>query len=149
MTNTGFAARSIALSWLGWRKNESQPSPSADRATLIRRLSLDLLGLPPAPEEVASFVNDRRPMPMRSWWSGCWHRLIMESVGTALARRRGLCRFERVFDADSDRPFAWRYRDYVIRAFDEDKPFDEFVQEQIAGDELAGYKPGDVSRPRT
>jgi len=46
------------------------------------------------------------------------------------------------FSADSDRPFAWRYRDYVIRAFNADKPFDRFVQEQLAGDELAGYRPG-------
>ena len=122
-----------------WRRRHQEglsPAPEADRATLIRRLSFDLTGLPPTPSEVRSFVADPSPQAYESLVD----RLLESSrYGERQARHwLDLVRY-----ADSDgyridhyRPQAWRYRDYVIRSFNEDKPYDRFVQEQIAGDEL-------------
>lgn len=112
------------------------PSPAADPAVLIRRLSFDLTGLPPTPEEVAAFVNDPSPDTYEKLvdrllasprygehWAMYWLDLVRfaESDG---------------FKADDPRPQAWRYRDYVIRALNTDKPYDRFLKEQLAGDEL-------------
>ena len=111
-------------------------SPAADRRTLIRRLSFDLIGLPPAPEEVADFIADPSP------------RAYEELVDRLLASPRHGERWARHwldvvhygdthgYDKDKPRPNAWPYRDYVIRALNEDKPYARFVQEQIAGDAL-------------
>ena len=111
-------------------------APEADRQALIRRVSFDLTGLPPSPEEVAAFVGDSSP--------GAYANLVdrlLESprYGERMARLwLDLVRY-----ADSDgyrvddyRPTAWRYRDYVIRAFNTGKPYNRFVEEQLAGDEL-------------
>ncbi len=119
------------------------PAPEADRATLIRRLSFDLLGLPPTPQEVRDFLADRSAgayeslverMLSSSKYGERWGRYWLDVVGYADSNG--------YFDADSDRPLAYKYRDYVIKAFNDDKPFDRFIQEQIAGDELAGYAKG-------
>jgi hypothetical protein len=114
-------------------------APEADKPTLIRRAYLDLLGLPPAPEEVDEFVADHSP--------DAYERLVDRLLdsphyGERWARHwldvAGYADSNGFAEADSVRPHAWRYRDYVIRAHNEDKPWSEFIQEQLAGDELAG-----------
>lgn len=117
-----------------------QPAPEADRATLIRRLYFDLIGLPPTPEEVQAFVTDDSP--------DAYDKLVTRLLDSPQYGERWARHWlDLVRYADSDgyrvdhyRPNAWRYRDYVIRSFNQDKPYDRFVQEQIAGDEMF---PGD------
>jgi len=113
-----------------------QPSPEADGATLLRRLSLDLTGLPPTPEEVAAFLADRSP----SAYERAVDRLLQSPhYGEKWARHwLDLARY-----ADSDgyrrdelRPHAWRWRHWVVEAFNRDMPYDRFVTEQLAGDLL-------------
>ena len=112
------------------------PAPEADPRTLIRRAYLDLTGLLPSPSDVAHFLDDRAP--------DRWERLIDRLLAsTHYGERWGrhwldVARYadSNGFEHDFDRPNAWRYRDYVIRAFNEDKPYDVFLKEQIAGDEL-------------
>ncbi|HXG61586.1 MAG TPA: DUF1549 domain-containing protein [Planctomycetota bacterium] len=117
------------------------PAPEADRRTLIRRLSFDLHGLPPAPEEVEAFVRDPAP--------DAYERLVDRMLAHPRTGERW-ARFwlDLVRYAESDghrqdayRPHAWRYRDYVVRAFNEDKPYDRFILEQLAGDEIAPDDP--------
>jgi hypothetical protein len=115
-------------------------SPAADRATLLRRVTFDLIGLPPTPEHLDAFLKDRsvdayekvvdRLLQSPRYgerWAMYWLDLVRyaESDG---------------FKADDTRPNAWRYRDYVIKSFNDDKPYDRFIKEQLAGDELY---PGD------
>lgn len=113
----------------------------ADRATLIRRLSFDLIGLPPAPEEVRAFVNDHDP---RAWENLVDRLLDSPHYGERWARHwldvAGYADSEGSQNEDRIRPNMWRYRDYVIRSFNADKPYDRFIQEQLAGDELADYQ---------
>ena len=117
------------------------PSPEADRAALCRRVTFDLTGLPPTPTEVDAFLADLAP--------GAYERLIDRLLaspryGEHWARHwLDLARYAESdgFRADGYRPNAWRYRDYVIRAFNEDKPYDRFVLEQLAGDEIAPDDP--------
>ena len=112
------------------------PNPEADRRTLIRRVAFDLTGLPPTPEEVAAFVADPDPL--------AYEKLVdrlLESPrhGERWARHwLDLVRFAETnsYERDGTKPNAWKYRDYVIRAFNEDKPYDRFILEQLAGDEL-------------
>jgi Protein of unknown function (DUF1553)/Protein of unknown function (DUF1549)/Planctomycete cytochrome C len=112
------------------------PAPRASRRTLIRRVYLDLIGMPPRPDEVETFEKDPAP----DAYEKLINRLLdSERYGERWARHwLDVARF-----ADSDgyeydriRPNAWRYRDYVIRAFNQDKPYDRFILEQLAGDEL-------------
>ncbi len=122
------------------RRENLAPAPETDRTTLIRRLTLDLTGLPPTPAEVQAFVADPDP------------KAYEKLVDSLLARPQYGERWARhwldlVRYADSDgyridhyRPQSWRYRDYVIASLNADKPYDRFVQEQLAGDELF---PGD------
>jgi len=114
-----------------------KPSPRADRRTLIRRAYLDLLGLPPNPEEVAAFEKDTAP--------DAWERLVDRLLASPHYGERwarhwlDLARFADSggFEFDVDRLDAWRYRDYVVKSFNDDKPYDQFVKEQLAGDEHA------------
>ena len=110
--------------------------PEADRVTLIRRASFDLIGLPPTPAEVDAFVRDDSPDAFEK----VVERLLASPhYGERWARHwLDLARYAESngFKTDESRPTAWRYRDYVIQSFNEDKPYDRFVQEQIAGDEL-------------
>jgi hypothetical protein len=113
-----------------------QPSPEADRRTLIRRLSFDLLGLPPEPRRVDEFVCDARP--------DAYERLVDEMLASPAYGERWARHWLDVvhygethgYDKDKPRPNAWPYRDYVIRALNADKPYARFVQEQLAGDVL-------------
>ena len=118
------------------RENDLSPSPAADRRTFIRRVYFDVVGLPPAPEEVESFVNDRDPAAYEKLVDGL---LASPHFGERWARHwLDVVRFAEShgFEMNQPRPNAWPYRDYVIRSFNEDKPFDRFVMEQIAGDAL-------------
>ena len=113
------------------------PSPRADRRTLIRRAYLDVLGLPPSPEEVEAFVKDTSP---EAWPKLVDRLLASPHYGERWARHwLDLVRYADSggFEFDNDRAEAWRYRDYVVRAFNTDKPYSEFIKEQIAGDEYA------------
>ena len=112
------------------------PAPQADRITLIRRVYLDLIGLLPAPAEVAAFVNDPSPLAYEELverllashhYGERWGRFWLDVV--RFAESSG-------FEHDKTLDTAWRYRDYVIKALNEDKPYNEFLIEQIAGDEL-------------
>ena len=114
-------------------------APEADRPTLLRRLTLDLTGLLPTPEEVAAFVADT---------SGDAYERVVERLlaSPAYAERQARAWLDVVgysdsngfSEADSLRPHAWRYRDWVVKSFQDDLPWDRFIQEQLAGDELAG-----------
>ncbi len=112
------------------------PAPEADRRTLIRRLSLDLLGLPPAPAEIRAFLDDTRPDA---------YELLVDTLLASphFGERWGrhwldLARYADSdgYEKDSPRPFAWRYRNWVIEAINNDMPFDQFTIEQLAGDLL-------------
>ncbi len=113
------------------------PSPPADRPTLIRRASFGLLGLPPTPEEVADFVDD----PDTKAWENLIDRLLAsEHYGERWGRHwLDLARFAEShgYEADNDRPNAWSYRDAVIKALNQDLPYDRFITWQLAGDEVA------------
>jgi hypothetical protein len=114
-----------------------RPAPEADRRTLIRRLYFDLTGLPPAPEQVAEFVGSRDPQAYEKLID---HLLASPHYGERWGRHwLDVVRFAETegFEYDRHRPGAWRYRDYVIRSFNDDKPYDQFVREQLAGDEMA------------
>ncbi len=115
-----------------------EPSPEADRATLIRRVFLDLIGLPPSPEEVIAFEQDRSAQA----YERVVDRLLQSpTYGERWGRHwLDLARYADTggFHNDLDRPYAWKYRDYVIQSFNEDKPYARFVAEQLAGDEVKG-----------
>ena len=117
-----------------------KPAPEADKLTLIRRVTLDLTGLPPTPAEIDSFLNDNRP--------DAYERLVERLLASPHFGERmathwlDVVRFAESngYELDAERPHAWRYRDYVIQSFNADKPYDRFITEQIAGDELAAGK---------
>ena len=112
------------------------PSPDADRATFVRRATLDAWGLIPTPEDVRAFVADKSPRADEKLVD---RLLASPHYGERQGRRwLDLARYADSdgYNADGTRPNIWRYRDYVIASFNQDKPFDRFVQEQIAGDEL-------------
>jgi hypothetical protein len=111
----------------------------ADRRTLLRRLALDLTGLPPTPEEIDAFVSDLSP---DAYEKQVERLLASPHHGERWGRHwLDVARYadSEGYESDHVRPYAWRYRDYVIRAFNDDKPFDRFLTEQIAGDELVPY----------
>lgn len=115
-------------------KRGLKPSPPADRPALLRRVTLDLTGLPPTPEEVKAFVEDSSPTA----YTKVVDRLL---ASPAYGERWGRHWLDVVrygeshgYEQNHLRPNAWPYRDYVIRAFNQDKPFDQFVTEQLAGD---------------
>ncbi|MGV3483656.1 MAG: PSD1 and planctomycete cytochrome C domain-containing protein, partial [Planctomycetaceae bacterium] len=121
-------------------------SPDADRRSLIIRLYFDLIGLSPSADHIERFVNDRRP--------DAYERLVDELLSSPHYGERwgrhwldvaGYADSEGRTTADALRPWAYQYRDYVIRSFNADKGLDRFIQEQIAGDELAGRIEGDLT----
>ena len=125
------------------RKLETQKltlAAEADRLTLLRRASFDLLGLPPSPVEIKQFLDDKQPdayarmidrLLASSHYGERWGRHWLDVAGYTDSAG--------VLSSDLPLQLAYRYRDYVIRAFNNDKPYDRFLQEQIAGDELTDY----------
>ena len=117
--------------------NKLQPSPEAERAVLIRRLYYDLLGLPPTPERIERFIHDPDP---RAYSQLVEELLVSPQYGERWARHwLDLVHFGEThgYDKDKPRPHAWPYRDYVIRALNDDRPYRRFVEEQLAGDVLS------------
>ena len=117
------------------------PAPEAAKETLVRRLYLDVIGLPPTPEQVDAFLSDDSPQAVERLveellespqygekWASFWLDLVRYADSDG-------------YKQDDPRPHAWRYRDYVINAFNADKPYDQFVLEQLAGDEVAPHDP--------
>tara|TARA_R110002095_G_scaffold161803_1_gene140243 strand:+ start:33402 stop:36650 length:3249 start_codon:yes stop_codon:yes gene_type:complete len=123
------------------KKEGLTPASEADRTTLIRRAYYDLIGLPPTVEQINAFVNDPSP--------DAWSRLIDDLLenphyGEKWARHwLDVVRYAESdgFNQDAFRPEIWRYRDYVVRSFNGDKPYSQFVKEQLAGDEIAPEDP--------
>jgi hypothetical protein len=121
-------------------EKQLQPNKPTDKVTLLRRVTIDLTGLVPTPEEIQAFVNDNS--------ANAYEKVVdrlLASPGYGERWGRHWLDIARYADsngykADETRPNIWRYRDYVIKAFNDDKPYDRFVREQIAGDELF---PGD------
>src|SRR5882724_5325806 len=117
-----------------------QPSGPVAKQKLIRRVTLDLTGLPPTPEDADRFVRDLSP--------DAYEKLVDRLMASTAYAERWAQRWLDVvryadtngYEIDAERPHAWRYRDYVVRSFAADKPYDRFIKEQIAGDELF---PGD------
>lgn len=120
----------------GMRARKLSPSPQASKETLLRRVTLDLTGLPPTPGEIDLFLRDTSP--------DAYEKLVERLMASPHYGERWGQRWLDVaryadtngFEADGERPHAWRFRDYVVRSFNQDKPYNRFVQEQIAGDEL-------------
>ena len=123
------------------RQEHLSPNPLADRRTLIRRANFDLLGLPPEPEEIEAFVNDPAP--------DAYQRLIDRLLASPHFGERwarhwlDLARWAEShgFEQDYDRPYAYAYRDFVIKALNADLPYDKFVKWQLAGDEFEPDNP--------
>jgi hypothetical protein len=117
------------------------PNPPASRATLIRRAYYDMIGLPPSPEAERAFLADRSP--------GAWETVVDRLLASLQYGEKwgrhwlDLVHFAETnsYERDGVKPNAWRYRDYVIDSFNRDKPYDRFVIEQLAGDELPGRTP--------
>ncbi len=112
------------------------PSPAADKRTLLRRVTLDLTGLPPTPEEIAGFLADTSPT--------AYEKVVKRLLASPRYGERwaqhwlDVVRFAETngFELDAEREQSWRYRDYVVKSLNEDKPYDRFLLEQIAGDEI-------------
>ena len=126
-----------------------KPSPAADRATLLRRVTFDLTGLPPTSQELDDFINDQRPdayarvvdrLLASPHYGECWAQHWLDVV--RYAESNG-------YESDGERPNAWRYRDYVVRSFNEDKPYNRFLTEQLAGDLLAKASKKEATSPPT
>jgi Protein of unknown function (DUF1553)/Protein of unknown function (DUF1549) len=117
-------------------EKDLKPNAPADRVTLLRRASIDMTGLPPTPDEIQQFQNDKSP---DAWQKVVDRLLASPAYGERWARHwLDVVRYadSNGFKADETRPNVWRYRDYVIRSLNSDKPYDRFVKEQVAGDEL-------------
>jgi hypothetical protein len=116
-------------------------SPTADRLTLLRRAYFDLVGLPPTPDEIDAYLKDLRPdayermvdaLLASPHYGERWGKYWLDAAGYADSNGK--------IDDDRIRPNAWRYRDYVIRSLNADKPYNQFLLEQITGDELFDHK---------
>lgn len=143
-TNDGHGWARGAIDRFVWRQlaaSDQRPAEEADRYALLRRLCFDLWGMPPTPEQIEQFVNDSSPDAYEKLvdrllesprygerWAQHWLDLVRYADSDGFKR-------------DDPRPHAWRYRDYVIRAFNKDRPYDQFVTEQLAGDEIAPDDP--------
>ncbi|MEO1997866.1 MAG: DUF1549 domain-containing protein, partial [Planctomycetaceae bacterium] len=112
------------------------PGPVAEKTTLVRRLYFDVIGLPPTPEQIDAFLNDQSPTA----WNALVDRLLDDPrYGEHWARFwLDLVRYSESdgWNQDAFRPHIWMYRDYVVRSFNQDRPYDEFVRQQLAGDEM-------------
>src|SRR5581483_11278021 len=117
-------------------KQGLKPAADADKSALIRRVYFDLIGLPPSPEDVTAFVNDKNPKA----FEGVVDKLLASPQFGERWGRHWLDVARYAESSGKERnytfPHAWRYRDYVIASFNADKPYDRFIREQIAGDLL-------------
>ncbi len=122
-----------------------EPAPLASRVALLRRISFDVTGLPPTPDEIEAFLTDSSPDAFEK----VVERLLASpAYGERWARHwLDVVRYADTdgFAIDEERPTLWRYRDYVVRVFNEDRPFDRFIREQLAGDELEAGSEGIVA----
>ncbi len=131
--------------WQAHQQNQLQPAPQADRATLLRRAYFDLIGLPPTPVELDAFLQDQSPNAFETvvdrllsdprygeHWARFWLDLVRYSESDG-------------WNQDAYRPNIWRYRDYVVSAFNRDLPYPQFVIDQLAGDEVADHPDGLVA----
>jgi len=124
----------------GLEQKQLTPSPPLDRSQLLRRLTYDLTGLPPTPEEVSAFLHDKS--------SNAYEKVVDRLLASPHYGERWASKWLDIvryadtngFELDKDRTHSWRYRDYVIHSFNQDKPYTLFLQQQIAGDEMF---PGD------
>tara|TARA_R110002111_G_scaffold144910_2_gene211272 strand:- start:129430 stop:132531 length:3102 start_codon:yes stop_codon:yes gene_type:complete len=121
-------------------------SPDADKVTLIKRAYFDLLGLPPSPEEMQRAMSNTS----NDWYESLLDELLQSPhYGERWARHwldiAGYADSEGYTVQDDVRPWSWKYRDYVIKSFNDGKPFSQFIIEQLAGDELAGKREGDLT----
>ena len=142
VAGNGWARNPIdAFLLAGLQANGLKPNGPADRVTLIRRATYDLIGLPPTQQEIAAFLNDQSPdawekvidrLLASPHYGEKWGRHWLDLVG--FAETNG-------YERDADKPNAWRYRDYVIRSFNQNKPYDRFIKEQLAGDEISPRTP--------
>jgi hypothetical protein len=127
------------------QQQQLPPTSAAERRTLLRRAYYDLLGLPPSPEEVDAFLSD----PDENAYEQLIDRLLdSPHYGEKWGRHwLDLVRYAETngYERDTDKPFMWRYRDYVIDSFNADKPYDQFTLEQLAGDELAEVTPDSLT----
>ena len=127
-----------------WKEKQLQPAEPADKLTFLRRVTYTLTGLPPTPQEVQAFLADKSPQAVAKvvdrllasprygeHWARHWLDVVRYSDSSG-------------FSNDYERPNAWRYRDYVIRSFNKDKPYDQFIKEQIAGDEMDANNPDNL-----
>lgn len=121
-------------------------APQAERRALVRRVYFDLIGLPPTPEEMKEALNDTAPdahsklidkLLASPKYGEHWARQWLDAIRYSDSNG---------YDWDEFRPTAWRFRDYVIRAFNQDKPYDRFIREQLAGDELVAGEPENIEQ---
>ena len=124
--------------------NGTRPAPAASKETWLRRVFYTLTGLPPSPKDVEEFLNDKSATAFETvvdrllesrHYGEHWGRHWLDIVRYAESNS---------FERDNPKPFVWRYRDYVINAFNNDKPYDQFVREQLAGDELDEVTPDSI-----
>jgi len=123
------------------KEAQLEPAPGANRVTLARRVSLDLTGLPPSPQMMDAFLSDTSDTAYETLVD---QLLASPRYGEQMARSwLDLVRYAESdgYKQDTYRPNSWRYRDYVIQAFNSDKPYDRFVMEQLAGDEIDPHNP--------
>ncbi len=129
------------------RKEGLDFAPETDRVSWLRRVSVDLTGLLPTPDETTTFLADKTPdayekvvdrLLASPAYGERWARHWLDAAGYADSNG--------YTNADSARPYAWRYRDYVIRSINSDKPWDQFIREQLAGDEMAGVTQNDYQQ---
>ena len=116
-----------------------KPAPEAAREQLIRRVTFDLIGLPPTPEEIDAFLTESAAKPQAAYESLIDRLLASPHYGERWGRHwLDVARFAESngYEFDEIRPDAWRYRDFVVESFNNDKPYDRFIREQLAGDEL-------------
>ena len=136
-----------ALLLKGLKKKEISFSPDAEKLALIRRAYFGLIGLPPGPEAVKKFMANKTTTAYEDLVD---ELLASQHYGERWARHwldvAGYADSEGHTERDAVRPYAWRYRDYVIRSLNADKPFDRFIAEQLAGDELTSQPSGDLTR---
>lgn len=122
----------------GLEARQLAPAATASKRKLVRRIYLDTVGIPPTPAGVANFENDAAP---DAWETLVDTLLSAPQMGERWGRHwLDLVRYADTngYEGDGEKPFAWRYRDYVIDAVNKDKPYNDFVREQVAGDEISG-----------